>query len=125
MDKKYSSLLRPFVAAVFLATSLVASARCGEVNYSWGCDALAEAAEYVLVIMEYVVGILYAIASLLALYSATSIYVKLNAGEEGFTKSVMVLVGSILFLISATLVMPALFGVNYGTHSAPSLFDFF
>lgn len=120
-----SSFLRPLAFAALFAVTLTASARCGEVNYSWGHDALAEAATYVLVIMEYVVGILYAIASLLALYSATSIYVKLNAGEEGFTKSVMVLVGSILFLISATLVMPALFGVNYGTSGSPSFWDLF
>ena len=64
-----SSFLRPLAFAALFAVTLTASARCGEVNYDWGHDALAEAATYVLVIMEYVVGILYAIASLLALYS--------------------------------------------------------
>ena len=68
----------------------------------------------VLTTMSYVVGLLYAIASILAIYNATVIYVKLNTGEEGFTKAVVSLVGAVLFLISATLVMPALFGFSYG-----------
>lgn len=98
----------------FCICSSAVYARCGETRYDWGADALHEASVYVLVVMEYTVGILYAIASLTAIYSATSIYIKINAGEEGFVKSLMVLVGSILFLIGATIFMPALFDINFG-----------
>lgn len=103
------------LAAVALAAAVQAvSARCGETRYDWGADALHEASVFVLVVMEYAVGILYAVASLTALYSATSIYIKLQSGEEGFVKSLMVLIGAILFLIGATIVMPALFDIRFG-----------
>ncbi len=108
---------RFFLSVLFLAFVQVVSARCGETRYSWGADALHEAAVYILSIMEYVVGILYVIASLTALYSATSIYIKLMSGEEGFVKSLMVLIGAILFLIGATIVMPAIFGINWSGDS--------
>lgn len=105
---------RVLLAALLAAAVQAVSARCGETRYDWGADALHEASVFVLVVMEYTVGILYAVASLTALYSATSIYIKLNTGEEGFVKSLMVLLGAILFLIGATIVMPALFDVQWG-----------
>ena len=105
---------RVLLATLLAATVQAVSARCGETRYDWGADALHEASVFVLVVMEYTVGILYAVASLTALYSATSIYIKLNTGEEGFVKSLMVLLGAILFLIGATIVMPALFDVQWG-----------
>lgn len=105
---------RLLLAVLLLAVVQAVYARCGETRYDWGADALHEASVFVLVVMEYTVGILYAIASLTALYAATSIYIKLNTGEEGFVKSLLVLLGAILFLIGATIVMPALFDVNWG-----------
>ncbi len=87
----------------------------GGTNYSLTAQALAEMTDEIVLTMGYVVGLLYAIASLLAIYNATVIYIKLNAGEEGFTKSVMMLVGAILFLIGATIVLPAFFGYNAGS----------
>lgn len=105
---------RLLLAALLLSVVQAVSARCGETRYDWGADALHEASVFVLVVMEYTVGILYSIASLTALYSATSIYIKLNTGEEGFVKSLLVLLGAVLFLIGATIVMPALFDVKWG-----------
>lgn len=91
----------------------------GGVNYSLTAQALAEMTEEVVLTMGYVVGLLYAIASLLAIYNATVIYIKMQAGEEGFTKSVMMLIGAILFLIGATIVMPAFFGYSVGSSGSP------
>jgi len=87
----------------------------GGTNYSLTAQALAEMTDEIVLTMGYVVGLLYAVASLLAIYNATVIYIKLNAGEEGFTKSVMMLIGAILFLIGATIVLPAFFGYNAGS----------
>ena len=104
-----------FIAILLLTgSSLGVSARCGSVNYSWGADALHEMNVYVLVMMEYVLGLLYAVASLVALYSATGIYIKMQTGEEGIIKHILILVGAILFLISASIVLPAFFGINWG-----------
>ena len=103
--------------AVFLTVTLVLSADevmypCGAVNYGQSAQALYQMTVTILTMMYYVNGILYAIASLLSLYSATNIYLKLQYGEEGFTKSVMTLIFSILFLIASTAIMPALFGIH-------------
>ncbi len=87
--------------------------RYGGVDYTWGLDALREANVFILVMMQYMLGVLYAFASVLSIYSSTVIYIKIQAGEEGFVKAVLTLVGSILFLIGATLVMPAFFGINW------------
>ena len=85
---------------------------CGAVHYGQSAQALYNMTVTILIYMYYVNGVLYAIASLLSLYSATNIYLKLQYGEEGFTKSVMTLVFSILFLIASTTVMPAFFGIR-------------
>ena len=86
----------------------------GGVDYSLTAQALAHMTDEVVLTMGYVVGLLYAIASLLAIYNATVIYIKLNAGEEGLTKSVLMLLGAVMFLIGATIVLPSFFGFSYG-----------
>ena len=50
------------------------------------------------------------------------IYIKLQAGEGGFTKAVMMLFGAVMFLIGATIVLPAFFGYHFGS-SGFSPFD--
>lgn len=51
-----------------------------------------------------------AIAGICVIVSGFQIYVKMNTGEDGITKSVVTLVGACLFLIGAFLVFPAFFG---------------
>ena len=87
-----------------------AYARCGSVDYTWGADGLAEATTFVGTVMIYVVEILYAVAGIMVVISALQIYIKINVGDEGVAKSIMTLIGAILFLIGATMVMPAIFG---------------
>ena len=79
-------------------------------DYTWGADGLAEATTFVGTVMIYVVEILYAVAGIMVVISALQIYIKINVGEEGVVKSIMTLIGAILFLIGATMVMPAIFG---------------
>ncbi len=105
----FLALLLPF------GTLQAAVVSNGGTNYSLTAQALADMTDEVVLTMGYVVGLLYAVASLLAIYNATVIYIKLQAGEEGFTKSVLMLIGAILFLIGATIVMPAFFGYNFGS----------
>lgn len=86
----------------------------GSTNYSLSTQALSEMTEEVILAMGYVVGVLYAIGSLTAIYNAMVIYIKVNNGEDGFTKSVVMLIGAVMFLIGATIFLPALFGYNTG-----------
>ena len=86
------------------------SAKCGNVDYSWGADALASAHDYTVTMMLYVVYLCYAIAGIVVIVSALQIYIKMNTGEDGIKKNIMMLVGACLFLIGATIAFPAFFG---------------
>lgn len=111
-------LLRPvaLLAAVFPSVVLRAvTVSDGGVNYSLTAQALADMTDEVVLTTGYVVSIVYVIASLLAIYNATVIYIKMQNGEQGIMKSIFMLLGAILFLIGATLVLPAFFGYNYGS----------
>ena len=66
--------------------------------------------DYVVTMMLYVLYVCYAIASVLAIVSALQIYIKMNTGEDGITKSITSLVGACLFIIGASVVFPAFFG---------------
>ena len=102
---------RRAIAAILPAvTSLAASAKCGGVDYTMGAEALARMHDFVVTMMMYVAYLTYTVASIVAVISALQIYIKINVGEEGVAKSIMTLIGAILFLIGATMVMPAIFG---------------
>lgn len=85
-------------------------ARCGAVDYSWGADGLAEATSFVGTMMIYAVEVLYAVASIVTIVSALQIFIKMNYHEGDITKSVLFLLGGILFMIGASIVMPAMYG---------------
>lgn len=95
----------------FVATCVQKTyAKCGNVNYSWGSDALANAHDYIVTMMLYTLYLIYAIASIIVIYASLQIYIKMNTGEEGVTKDIMTVVGACLFMIGASIVFPAFFG---------------
>lgn len=106
MSKTRSAFLSLYAAL----TPALASAKCGNVDYSWGADALASAHDYAVTMMLYIVSLCYAVAGIVVIVSALQIYIKMNTGEEGVKKNIMMLVGACLFLIGATIVFPAFFG---------------
>lgn len=111
-------LLRPVALLAAVSPSAVLRAVTvsdGGVNYSLTAQALADMTDEVVLTTGYVVSVVYVIASLLAIYNATVIYIKMQNGEQGIMKSIFMLLGAILFLIGATLVLPAFFGYNYGS----------
>ena len=89
-------------------TTVVADTSIGSTDYSSGYGGLSEMTAWVLGLARGLGLLIYALAAILSLYSAT--YIKINAGEEGFLKSVYILIGSILFLIFSTMFMPSFFG---------------
>lgn len=105
--KKY---LAPLLVVLSLLVNQTASAKCGGVDYSWGADALARQHDFVVTMMLYVLYLIYAIASIVVIYSALQIYIKMNSGEDGVRKEIMMVVGACLFLIGASTVFPAFFG---------------
>ena len=104
-------LVCKYVLLVCLSLSVsTALAKCGAVDYTWGKDGLAEATSFVGTMMIYTVEVLYAGAGILAIVSAFQIYLKMNYHEADITKNIMMLLGAIVFLIGASIVMPALYG---------------
>ena len=101
---------RYMILAAMLGIFRASHARCGSVDYSWGADGLAEATAFVGTMMIYTVEILYAVATIMVIISALQICIKMNYHEGDITKSLMMLFGGILFIIGASIVMPALYG---------------
>lgn len=108
---KFSHIIKNVVAIiVFALFPLSTSAKCGNVDYSWGADALARMHDYVVTMMLYVLYLTYAVAAVMVVISALQIYIKMNTGEEGVTKSIVTLIGACLFMIGASILFPAFFG---------------
>ena len=95
---------------VLLMLPVVASARCGSVDYTMGADGLANAVYWLVLMTMNTMDVLYAGAAVLVVVSALQIYLRMNNGEGEVTKSIMMLVGGCLFMILAPIVMEAIFG---------------
>lgn len=106
--------LSPAFLLTFLGLLVVqsASARAGGVDYSWGASALARAHDFTVTMMLYVVYVCYALGSIMSIISALIIYIKINNQEGQVMKNIMTLVGAGLFMIGATIVLPAFFGYH-------------
>ena len=109
---KNNQLLGVILSGILLSLPMSASAKCGGVDYSWGADALANAHDYTVTMMLYVVYLSYAVAGLVAIIGALPIYLNMKTGEGDITKSIMMLVGACLFMIGAYILFPAFFGYS-------------
>ena len=107
---KSTNLPRILLSAVGIGCCQLALAKCGGVDYSWGADGLAKAHDFIITMLLYVVYLCYAIAGIVAVIASLQIYIKMNVGEDGIKKEILTVVGAILFIIGASIVMPALFG---------------
>ncbi len=110
MDNTLTRRLCALAVALTPLLSLTMSAKCGGVDYTWGADALAKMHDYVVTMMLYVLYIAYAVAGIVVVVASLQIYIKMNTGEEGVIKQIMMVVGACIFLISAAIVLPAMFG---------------
>ena len=109
---KNNQLLGVILLGILLSLPMSASAKCGGVDYSWGADALANAHDYTVTMMLYVVYLSYAVAGLVAIIGALQIYLKMQTGEGDITKPIMMLVGACLFMIGAYILFPTFFGYS-------------
>ena len=109
MDNTHVKRLCALVAVLSPLLSMTLSAKCGGVDYSWGADALAMMHDYVITMMLYVLYIAYAIAGIVVIVASLQIYIKMNTGEEGIVKHIIMVVGACIFLISSAILLPAMF----------------
>lgn len=110
MDNTHVKRLYALVVGLSPLLSISMSAKCGGVDYSWGADALAMMHDYVVTMMLYVLYVAYAVAGIVVIVASLQIYIKMNTGEESIVKQIMMVVGACIFLISAAIVLPAMFG---------------
>ena len=81
-------------------------------DYSAGTTALttvtAEIAKYVPIVVK----LCYAIAGVVAVVGAISVYIAMNNEEQDVKKKIMMIVGACIFLVSAAQALPLFFGVT-------------
>lgn len=111
---KYIKYILPIIMLLVSVSPVLADATCGITDYSGNRGRLYDMCIFVLTMCYYVLLLCDAIAGVLVLYGAITVYIKLNTGDEGFMKACLLLVGSCIFFLVVTIVLPAFFGVNYG-----------
>ena len=58
--------------------------------------------------------VIYAIAGVVALVGAVSVYISMQNDEQDVKKKIMMTVGACIFLIAAATALPLFFGLSYG-----------
>ena len=81
-------------------------------DYSAGVTALGTVTSEIAKYVPVAVKLCYAIAGVVAVVGAISVYIKMNNEEQDVKKSIMMLVGACIFLIAAAQALPLFFGVG-------------
>lgn len=76
-----------------------------------GAGAISQVATDIAKYIEPVQTLLYAIAGVVALGGAISVFIKMNNEEQDVKKSIMLLIGACIFLIAAAQALPLFFGL--------------
>ena len=100
------------LALMLLAGTAVTFAQSAAGDYSQGTTALATVTEEIAKYVPYVVKLCYAIAGVVAVVGAISVYIKMNNEEQDVKKSIMMIVGACIFLIAAAQALPLFFGIG-------------
>jgi len=80
-------------------------------NYEAGTTALSTVTEEIAKYVPIVVKLCYAIAGVVAIVGAISVYIKMNNEEQDVKKSIMMIVGACIFLVAAAQALPLFFGL--------------
>lgn len=81
-------------------------------DYTAGVTALGTVTEQIAAYVPVAVKLCYAIAGVVAVVGAISVYIKMNNEEQDVKKSIMMLIGACLFLIAAAQALPLFFGIG-------------
>ena len=81
-------------------------------DYSAGTSALGTVTEEISKYVPYVTKLCYAIAGVVAVVGAISVYIAMNNEEQDVKKKIMMIVGACIFLIAAAQALPMFFGIS-------------
>jgi NADH:ubiquinone oxidoreductase subunit H len=100
---------------MFAIMAVIGSAMCFAQNaagdYSAGTTALSTVTSEVAKYVPYVVKLCYAIAGVVAVVGAVSVYISMNNEEQDVKKKIMMVVGACIFLVAAAQALPLFFGL--------------
>ena len=101
------------VIAAFLsvATPAVTFAQNAAGDYTAGTNALTTVTEEIAKYVPIVVKLCYAIAGVVAIIGAVSVYIAMNNEEQDVKKKIMMVVGACIFLVAAAQALPLFFGL--------------
>lgn len=113
-DKCEKALLSPRFGATLMMLCMVSIvfAQNSAGDYSAGTTALGTVTTEIAKYVPVAVKLCYAIAGVVAVVGAISVYIKMNNEEQDVKKSIMMLVGACIFLIAAAQALPLFFGVE-------------
>ena len=81
-------------------------------DYTAGTNALTTVAEEIAKYVPIMVKLCYAIAGVVAIVGAISVYIAMNNEEQDVKKKSMMVVGACIFLIAAAQALPLFFGIG-------------
>lgn len=105
---KISDSTKKFLFAVAL-TFCVAGVYAQDT--SAGTAALTQVTTDIQKYIPIVQKLVYAIAGVVAVIGAVSVYIKMNNEEQDVKKSIMMIIGACIFLAAAATALPAFFGL--------------
>jgi hypothetical protein len=113
-DKCEKALMSPRFGATLMMLCMVSFvfAQNAAGDYSAGTTALGTVTTEIAKYVPVAVKLCYAIAGVVAVVGAISVYIKMNNEEQDVKKSIMMLVGACIFLIAAAQALPLFFGVE-------------
>ena len=98
--------------ALMLLSGTTAMAQNSAGDYSAGTSALSTVAEEIAKYVPIMVKLCYAIAGVVAIVGAISVYIAMNNEEQDVKKKIMMVVGACIFLIAAAQALPLFFGIG-------------
>ena len=100
------------LALMLLVGGGVAMAQNSAGDYTAGTTALTTVTEEIAKYVPIVVKLCYAIAGVVAVVGAISVYIAMNNEEQDVKKKIMMIVGACIFLVAAAQALPLFFGVT-------------
>jgi len=118
--KKLKNAMKRIVGAVLYKVAMLAilsgpaalMAQNTAGDYTAGTNALTTVAEEIAKYVPIMVKLCYAIAGVVAIVGAISVYIAMNNEEQDVKKKIMMVVGACIFLIAAAQALPLFFGIG-------------
>lgn len=80
-------------------------------NIDSGIQAITKSTDALKKYIPVVTKLCYALAGIVAIVGAISVYIKMNNEEQDVKKSIMMIVGACIFLVAAAQALPLFFGL--------------